>query len=119
MAGNPGTPHFGDYPDVADKAGANGRSPLDLQSDSEPFQEQHRLFNPALQARDPGTPPGSFTPYAPDGGSGYNAACNHDGFDGGDHHLTSLDELKVLDQVPYRVKIEMPDEKISGSTERS
>jgi hypothetical protein len=122
MAGRPGTPRFGAYAQPHEgKPDANGQDRLDVQADG-PFIEQHYLFNPAQRSREMGTTlgdaPGKV--YQADERI-YCADANHDGFVGGDLHLNSLDEKKVLDDTVYSVPIVQCDDEYRtfGSDERS
>lgn len=123
MPGHPGTVRFGDYPNwhESEKPGADGREKLRSQADGD-FIEQHFLFNPAEQGRAMGTtlgdkPGDSYSHQKQQ----YEAAANHDGFTGGDAHLTNLDEYKVLRNTLNSVKCEYSDyeQNISNSSERT
>lgn len=104
MAGRAGTPRFGDYGgEHESKPNAQGQDTLDLQS-GDGFEEQHFLYDPTQRSRQMGTTLGD----APQKMAGYQkhqyeAMCNHDGFEGGDAHLISLDERKVLDNTIFSV----------------
>lgn len=123
MAGRPGTPRFGMYnDDHRHKPDASGVNEVATQADDVTFKEQHYLFNPSQQSRAMGTtlgdPPGDY--YEPDG-LDYCAPANHDGFMGGDAHLESLDEKKVMDRLVYSVPLVCADDnyKTFSSDERT
>lgn len=122
MAGRAGTPRFGSYdPEHEGKPNSQGQNTLDLQS-GETFREQHFLYDPTQQAREMGTTLGQ----APGDMAGYQhhlyeAMCNHDGFEGGDSHLVSLDERKVLESTVYTAPCVYADDnyKTFSSDERT
>lgn len=108
MAGRPGTARFGRYlQDHESKPNASGENKVDSQNDGDRFVEQHFLYNPSQKSRDVGSPPAK---YYDQGSQEYCAPANHDGFDGGDGHISNLDERKVLDLTIYSTAIECADE---------
>lgn len=88
------------------KPNANGQNKLDMQTDG-PFIEQHQLYNPAQKSRDVGQSPAKY--YTPENNQ-YEAPCNHDSYEGGDAHLSNLDEQKVLRNTVFAIKIECADD---------
>src|SRR5260221_13728858 len=119
MPGYPGTPRFGIPIDVhSGKPDAAGRNRLAIQNEEGSFVEQHQLLNPAQKSREVGSPPGKSYDEEP---NQYEAPCNHDDYEGGDVHISNLDELKVLKNTIYAVKVKCADDcqNISGSDERS
>lgn len=104
MAGKPGTVRYGDYGDEhRSKPDAHGRDQLMMQDDG-PFIEQHYLYDPTQRSREMGSTlgdkPGDMAGYQH---RMYEAPSNHDGFEGGDAHLSNLDERKVLDTTIFSV----------------
>lgn len=116
MAGNPGTPRFGEYQDAhVTKTDTQGESDVELQSGNgstpDQFSEIHFLYNPALRSREMGStlgaPPGDYYDRVP---RGYDAVSNHDGFFAGDSHLVNLDERKVLNNYIESTRIVCADD---------
>ena len=104
MSGRPGTPHFGDYPDIHTKAEV--KTPVDG-----PVKKFHFMFDPAQVSRPMGSTEGGKP------GCGWEPAprerdymCNHDGFVGGDMHNLNMDEQKVLQNTIYTVEFEYADD---------
>jgi hypothetical protein len=112
MAGKPGTPRYGRYPNYHDgKPAADGTNTLTLQSEDSEYLEQHFLYDPSQRAREMGTTLGQ----APQKMAGYQhrlyeAPANHDAFEGGDAHLSNVDERKALDNTIFSIKCEYADD---------
>jgi len=117
MPGRPGTPRFGVPKDLhTAKPDVNGRDVLPLQVADDHFNEQHQLLNPAQLSRTPPAPPGKA--YVVEDNQ-YEAPCNHDDYEGGDAHISQLDEFKVLRNTVLSVKVKFSDDMqhIHGSDE--
>lgn len=112
MPGHPGTVRFGDYPNWHEQESpdGSGKEVLRSQADGD-FVEQHFMFNPAEGGRSMGTTLGDAPAQMYDHQKQqYEAPCNHDGFSGGDAHLTNMDEFKVLRNTLNSVKCEYADD---------
>lgn len=123
MSGRGGSPRFGVNKNVHEEAtDSNGASSFTTQNDGEVFTEVHYAYNPALAARPmdttEGGKPGQYYQVVP---RQADYMCNHDGYDGGQYHITNLDERKVVDNTIMAVKIECADDMqhIFGSDERT
>lgn len=107
MAGHPGTPRFGVPADMHNgDPNANGQNVLNLQTSDDAFKEQHALYNPAQKSRGVGQDPAKY--YVVEKNA-YEAPCNHDDYEGGDAHISNLDEQKVLRNTVFAVPIECAD----------
>lgn len=112
MAGRGGTPRFGVNRDVhSSETDSNGQSEFKTQNDGEVFNEIHYAYNPGMLSRSMGDTEGA----AP--GKEYQQVprqadypCNHDGYDGGQYHITNLDERKVLDNTIMSTKVVFADD---------
>lgn len=119
MPGYPGTPRFGEYSDKhKKKTDSQGDSQIQLQDGNGKFDEVHFAYKPSQQSREVGQPPKKYFETTD---RQYDAICNHDGWFGGDAHLSNLDERKVLENYIYSTKIECADDMqdIDGTDERS
>lgn len=122
MAGNPGTNRFAQPADVhVDGTSANGESEIRLQSGKN-FTEKHQTLNPEQLSRDMGSTLGAAPCrcYDPEKLQA-DYPCNHDGFIGGNSHISNLDELKVLRNTVYSVPVAYAEDLVgqNGDKQRS
>lgn len=112
MSGHAGTPRFGVnkniHPDGG-KAGPDGMGYITTPVDG-PVTETHFAYNPAQKSRSMGTTrgadPGKDNVYVK---RQADYMSNHDGYIAGDLHLMTLDERKVIENIPYTVHCEWAD----------
>lgn len=108
MSGHPGTPRFGVPADMHNgKPNDSGQNVLNLQTSDDAFKEQHALYNPAQKSRGVGQDPAKY--YVVERNA-YEAPCNHDDYEGGDAHISNLDEQKVLRNTVFAIPIECADD---------
>lgn len=120
MSGIPGTPHFGDFPDVQKK----DKTILQSGDMGEPdaFFKIHQNFDNSQKGREMGSTLGE----APKcGWEPHNREraymCNHDGFSGGNSRNLNMDEKKVLQNTIFSTNFEYDYDvqRIHGSDERT
>lgn len=116
MAGKAGTPRFGMNPSVHpdEEVGPNGMGKLKTSMDG-PWTETHFAYNPAQRSRDMGTTRGENpAQFYVKSVREVDYMSNHDGYVGGDMHLMSLDERKVLSNTIYSTKCEYAGDSPNG-----